>query len=356
MAIFVESQQFNRMISCRPYAETKEEKKKVKYRLLDNIKKAIGDRWHLFKEGTKQAYDMICFLGAELGFVYAGDDYLAKRHDICSRTVRYRLKEIEELGLVIKVYRRAKRCNGRGKPIYLFVHHPYFKYWVELLGLNLDDFSLDFRTDCQTDCQTENGGNAWESKGEAEKKVSTYTVPEITVPEIKKENNNHLNVSLGEDTSRENTYGNKKFFIGVPKEINWQFANMFANLKDVYNRFIWASNKFTKETGIQLSKKQKVGAAVVVMRALRPYLKNGATSEELCRLAYDITLKQLPKLYGNEIAGTDAELPARKIVRKELVPDWLGKEYTPPELSEEEKREIEAIRKELAERLKKYKD
>ncbi|MBW9219818.1 DeoR family transcriptional regulator [Anoxybacillus sp. ST70] len=352
MSVFVESQQFNRMISYRPYAETKEEKKEVKYSLLDNIKKAIGDRWHLFKEGTKQAFDMICFLGAELGFVYASDDYLASRHDISSKTVRNRLKELEELGLVIKVYRRAKRCNGRGKPIYLFVHHPYFKYWVELLGLNLEDFSLDFRTDFHT----ENGGNAWESKDEATEKVLTYTVPET-----EKQNNNHLNVSLSEETSSEetsrenteNTYGNKKFFIGVPKTINWQFAFMFTNLKDVYDRFIWASNKFTKETGIQLSKTQKVGAAVVVMRALRPYLKNGATSEELCKLAYNITLKQLPKLYGNEIADTDAELSARKIVRKELVPDWLGKEYTPPEFSEEEKRELEARRKALEERLKK---
>jgi DNA-binding Lrp family transcriptional regulator len=343
MSVFVESQQFNRMISYRPYAETKQEKKKVKYSLLDNIKKAIGDRWHLFKEGTKQAFDMICFLGAELGFVYASDDYLASRHDISSKTVRNRLKELEELGQVIKVYRRAKRCNGRGKPIYLFVHHPYFKYWVELLGLNLDDLSLDFRTDFHT----ENSENTWESKGETTKKVPTYTVPKI-----KKENNNHLNVSLSEDTYE----NNKNFFIGVPKAINWQFASTFTNLKDVYNRFIWACNAFTKETDIQLSKKQKIGAAVVVMRALRPYLKNGATSEELCKLAYKIALKQLYKLYGNEINENVVEWSARKIVRRELLPDWLGKEYTPPEMTEEQERELEALRKELEEQLKKYRD
>ena len=38
MTIFVETSQFNQMISYRPYAETKNQKKKVKYTLLDSIK------------------------------------------------------------------------------------------------------------------------------------------------------------------------------------------------------------------------------------------------------------------------------------------------------------------------------
>ncbi|MEV3976780.1 hypothetical protein AB0K68_53110, partial [Streptomyces sp. NPDC050698] len=31
-----------------------------------------------------------------------------------------------------------------GNPVYLFVNHPYFQYWVNLLGLD--------RTNFQTDC------------------------------------------------------------------------------------------------------------------------------------------------------------------------------------------------------------
>ena len=77
MTIFVETSQFNQMISYRPYAETKNQKKKVKYTLLDSIKEKVGDRWSLFKEGTRQAFDMICFFSAESGFFYAGDQYLA---------------------------------------------------------------------------------------------------------------------------------------------------------------------------------------------------------------------------------------------------------------------------------------
>lgn len=176
MTYFVETTQFKQMISYKPYATTKKEKKKVKYSLLDRIQEAVGDKWNRFKEGTRQAFDMICFLGAELGFFYASDDYLAERHDISDRTIRNRLKELEILGQVIKVYRRAKRCNGRGKPIYLFVNHPYFQYWVEVLGLNLEE--------CKTDFQTESVEIPCASKGDSAKRNHTYSLPSL-----KQENN-----------------------------------------------------------------------------------------------------------------------------------------------------------------------
>lgn len=186
--IFVETGQFNQMISYKPYTETRHEKKKVKYSLLDRIKDRIGDRWNLFKEGTRQTFDMICFFSAELGFFYAGDEYLATRHNISSKTVRIRFKELEELGQVIKVYRRAKRCNGRGKPIYLFVNHPYFNYWVDLLGLNLADFHTDF--------QTENAEIPSESKEKQPKKVSTYSLPSLKNKNIIKRKMQRLDSSF----------------------------------------------------------------------------------------------------------------------------------------------------------------
>lgn len=181
MTYFVETDQFNQMLSYNPYVTTGREKKKIKYSLLDRIQEVLGDKWNRLKEGTRQAFDMICFLGTELGFVYAGDEYLAERHDISDRTVRNRLKELEELGQVIKVHRRAKRCNGRGKPIYLFVNHPYFNDWVRLLGINLEDFHTDF--------QTENDEIPCESKVEGTKKVSTYSLPKKQEKDINISNN-----------------------------------------------------------------------------------------------------------------------------------------------------------------------
>lgn len=181
MTVFVESQQFSQMLSYKPFAETKTEKKKVKYSLLDSIQQSIGDKWYRLKEGTRQAFDMVCFFSTELGFFYASDEYLAKRNGISDRTIQYRLKELVELGQVIKVYRRARKCNGRGNPVYLFVNHPYFKYWVNLLGLDLADF--------QTDCETENSEKSSGSKDEEGKTFATYLVPEKQESNIYKQAN-----------------------------------------------------------------------------------------------------------------------------------------------------------------------
>lgn len=174
------------MLSYKPYVTTREDKRRVKYTLLDSIKEVIGDKWTRFKEGTRQTFDMICFLGAELGFFYAGDDYFADRHEISSKTVRNRLKELVELGQAIKVYRRSKRCNGRGKPIYLFVNHPYFTCWTELLGLDSSDFHTDFHT--------ENSGIPYESKGEDREKKSTYYLPKKQESNIYKEFNKIMQI------------------------------------------------------------------------------------------------------------------------------------------------------------------
>lgn len=181
MSQFVETNQLNQMISYKPYVETKYEKRKVKYELLDHIKEVIGDKWYRFKEGTRQAFDMICFFSTERGFFYAGDDYLAERHNISDRTIRNRFRELEELGQVVKVYRRSSKCNGRGKPIYLFVNHPYFTYWVNLLELQLSDFHTDFHTEnAEPPCESKEGGA---------KKVPTYYLP------TKHEKDNNISIN-----------------------------------------------------------------------------------------------------------------------------------------------------------------
>ena len=181
MTVFVESQQFSQMLSYKPFAETKTEKKKVKYSLLDSIQKSLGDKWYRLKEGTRQAFDMVCFFSTELGFFYAGDKYLSKLNGISNRTIQYRLKELVELGLVIKVYRRAKKCNGRGNAVYLFVNHPYFQYWVNFLGLEI--------TNCNTDCETENSEIPSGSKGERAEIFPTYVLPKKQESNIYKQTN-----------------------------------------------------------------------------------------------------------------------------------------------------------------------
>ena len=66
-----------------------------------------------FKKGTRQAFDMACFLSTELGFYYASNEYMANHHDISERTMRYRLTELVELGQVVKVHKRAKNVMAK---------------------------------------------------------------------------------------------------------------------------------------------------------------------------------------------------------------------------------------------------
>jgi predicted ArsR family transcriptional regulator len=228
MTVFVETNQFTQMISYNPYASTKQEKKEVKYNLLDQIKAGIGDKWNRLKDGTRQAFDMICFFSAELGFFYASDEYLAERHDISDRTVRNRLRELEELGQVVKVYRRAKRCNGRGKPVYLFVNHPYFQYWVNLLNLNVD-FLSDF--------QTESEKIACESKAEGGKNIATYSLPTF-----KQESNNKASKQLLEKYAKIKINDILKKGVTV-KYISSYITKLFNSLE---NQSLYDANEVNK--------------------------------------------------------------------------------------------------------------
>jgi DNA-binding Lrp family transcriptional regulator len=325
--IFVETKQINQMITHSPYATTNSEKKKVKYIMLDSIKEGFGDKWDRLKEGTRQAFDMACFLSAELGFYYAGNEYMANRYDISERTLRYRLKELVELGQAVKVYRRAKRCNGRGKPIYLFVSHPYFTYWAELLGLKIED--------CHTDCHIENVETPCESKDEATKKVSTYSLPNL------KTNNNHLNTNRS------------PYIQFVPKSLQHFQAYFGKRVKDIYSR-VWLAAKKLK-VAVDQSLMQRVGS--IAMNQLKQYIKAGKqfTDEELYKTAYTIGLNQLQQHFErqddskvNEVENNQTVKTSihKRYIRTEMVPEWLTQEKESVQtkktipVSEERKKEI----------------
>jgi hypothetical protein len=161
----VSNQEFKQMKSYKRYAENQLQQQKEKKRLLKLIQESYGDKYYRLKEGTKQAIDMMCWFSAKRGFVFAGDDYLADRHDISDRTVRNVAKELRKMGRVVTVYRKSTKHNGRGCPIHLFVDHPYFKYWTSFLDLHF-----------QADFQAENTEIPCESKGKEQKNVSTFNL------------------------------------------------------------------------------------------------------------------------------------------------------------------------------------
>lgn len=48
--------------------------------------------------------------------------------------------------------------------------------------------------------------------------------------------------------------------------------------------------------------------------------------------------------------------PAKKVIRKEMLPDWLNMDYSQKETDTNEEVDVEKKRRELEERLKKYKN
>lgn len=164
MTVLVDSKIFNQMISYKPYTESQSQSKKMKFTLLDDIKDYFSDKWNRLKNGTRSAIDMMTFLSCERGFVYASQLYLGERYGVSDRTIRRVASELEQAGLIYIVYRRHSKGNSKGKPIYLFTEHPYFKHWIELLGIDVQK-RVQEETSETTDIPMPKGA----------KKVSTYT-------------------------------------------------------------------------------------------------------------------------------------------------------------------------------------
>lgn len=179
VCVFIESNILHQMKNYEPYTENQMQSKNIKFKLLRDIKEYFSDKWFRFKNGTRSVVDMMVFLSTERGFVYASQLYLSERYGVSDRTVRRIIKDLVEAGLIYIVYQRCKNSNAKGKPIYLFVNHPYFSIWTALLGINVQD-----------NVQEEQLEKADISGVGVKKKVSTYK------DQSKQESNNNTQEEL----------------------------------------------------------------------------------------------------------------------------------------------------------------
>jgi hypothetical protein len=129
--------EYKQMTSYKIYAKNHTQlQTSMKLKLLNSVEEAFGERYWRLKDGTRKAIEFMCQSGAKRGFLNAKDHHLAKRYRISDKTIRNVLKILREAEIILTVYRRAKTQNGRSAPIHLFIHHPYFSHWEELLGLS----------------------------------------------------------------------------------------------------------------------------------------------------------------------------------------------------------------------------
>ncbi|MCF2132073.1 hypothetical protein L1I79_37490 [Strepomyces sp. STD 3.1] len=321
MLIF--SDDFARMQNYESYIKDKAQQKQMKYKLLNIVESAFGDSYARLKSETRDAIDMICFLATEKGFVYAKDSYFAEKHAVSARTIRRVMKTLEEAGKIVKAHRSSSKHNGRGAAVYFFVDHPCFTHWQQY---------FDF--DVQADVQAENAEIPCESKSEKPKKVSTYSLP-----------NNYIKNHF--------MYKTIPFIKGVPKLINQTFKDLFKeSLKDLYLRVRMAAQKVCQSVSITLSKKDIHSIAYDSIHVLFTYTKTRSMSfEEQCKLVYRIALNKFNDLVQPEDKKDEEEsvvVTPRKIVRKEMLPDWFQAQQEKEETESEENVCIEPEEEEMA--------
>jgi hypothetical protein len=177
----LDPEEYARMSKVQKHTTSNEEQQTMKLTLMSKVKNAYGDKWFRLKSETKKAIDRLAFLAAEKGFAFPSDDTLADMYGISPRTVREFLRFLKEEGVIYVVHFRAKNGNGRRGHVMLFMNHPYFERWANLLNLSFE---------CQTDCQQENVEIPCGSKDETGKKIPTLSLPLFFKQE--KDNQNDL--------------------------------------------------------------------------------------------------------------------------------------------------------------------
>lgn len=126
-AIILTNDQFHALKTSLPnQAVNQAQQRKQKLDLLDSLKKVYSDKWQRLSENMKKCLDYFCWLSAELGFIYASHNHIGERYGINERSLRRRLKDLLDLNVIKKAYRRNPNGNSLGKPVYVFTAHPNF--------------------------------------------------------------------------------------------------------------------------------------------------------------------------------------------------------------------------------------
>ena len=173
-SIMIESKQVSHMKEINAEARDKDNIN-LKYQVLDGFEEAFGDKWYRLSHETKHALDEVAFLGKDAGFTYARPIHFVDNCNVSEANFRKIMRELEQLGQVIKLHQHTRKCNGRGTPIYLLVNHPMFQYWIDYLGITEKVEQLF--PNAQTEVETEKAETPCESKHERTKNIATYLLP-----------------------------------------------------------------------------------------------------------------------------------------------------------------------------------
>lgn len=279
----------------------KDKKKEIKFKLIDDLREAFGDKWYNMKEDTKQALQYACMRSTEQGFFYFGWKHLKEKYDIKDSTIYSIFKTLIEAKKIVRVNRTSTKQNGKGSAVYIFVNHPNFPIICDLL-------KLDWKTDCKADCKTESDENPCGSKDESDNSAPTYSLPP-SLPKGFKDNVKHYNVKENQNVEayegendiekilrekikefeKQQAQGSYekpsvKFQKYVPKVINEKFGFFGEILTDLWRKIKLAERKVNVA---RLKKEDKLHVAEKVLNNLKKHPRFKVMSlDEMCAYVY----------------------------------------------------------------------
>ena len=279
----------------------KEQKKELKFKLLDDIQEAFGDKWHNMKKDTVQALQYACMRSTEQGFFYFGWKHLKQKYDISDSTIYNIFKTLIEAKKIVRVNRVSTKQNGKGSAVYIFVNHPNFPIICDLLN-------IDWKTDCKADCKAESDENPCGSKDESDNSAPTYSLP-TSLPKEFNNNVKHYNVKEDDKVDSYDENDNMKileqkikefeqqqaqssyekptvikYYKYVPKVINEKFSYFGSILTDLWRKIKLAERKVNIAS---LAKEDKLHVAETVLNNLKNHERFKLMSvDEMCAYVY----------------------------------------------------------------------
>jgi DnaD/phage-associated family protein len=259
-------------------------------------------------------------------------------------TIRRIITKLEKLGIVVAANFNRSRIDKTK--------------WYRIDYDKLAEFtssSQDEQTTAQNDVSTvqneqSNDENVTPSVQDEQSNCSKWTVEAFNltgpIPDITAENTSEIKTEDDEEDARahsfreiiqfveQNGFGTVGSYIGE-KIVSW--------VDDTSEELVLEALKIAVENGAKTWK--------YVETILRDWFEKGYRTVDQVRAAQLAFREQ--QLKKRHAPASDSSRKIRKPVRTEIVPDWLNMDYGQPE---DDDFDVEQARRELQERLKKYKD
>ncbi|MED3867037.1 replication protein [Priestia megaterium] len=325
----------------------------------------------VFPKKRMEMLDYVIYNLVATGIQAIQSKTLMEKFDVSQSTVSRFVKSLKETPFMIVARYIKEDATGAHPDSYVFIlkSHKNFDQICEEIFFAHDTTGIqtlqqeEMTTPVTTPVTSpERAGNVDTPSFEGEKTSSPF----INLDLPKKHLNNHL-ISVSQSFA---------YIVGVPKKVNNVYAGKYGHqLKDFYARIRNAAKAVKRDKQIEIVKEQVHEVAYTAIVGLDKYVHEAnhkgtpLSLDDMCRLVYQIAYNQFTNLLKGNTEELSSEsdihtevqtkaLPKpKRIIRKEIVPDWLQAEQEQKErtqdtvLSLDEQLEMIQLKQDLGQEL-----